>query len=555
MSESVPRCVLLAGLTVLAVTFGVAYHAGAVNQEKVAAVPMESIRKRNLLMQAEAEKCETRRNNLFKSGAKDSTNSGYSDLKSADAEHKKLVRQEAAEDDKMSGCRASLVQLDSELEHAKGQVFTRVRALAVLNKQLNDLSNGINRLRKGMGMQRALLLDALHTERLKHYKLKRQLGDPIYGDHASYEQDLIATYASQKQSLNKTVEDIVVEVKKSADYSEPSVDEFLAQWADFNYDPNDHPDVFIPKNDGPLDKALPRRPKFFNREPAEETLGISFDKKIVPIRTTAFQMKALTTIGLCALRHNNTELTFPVRFRRVEDNSAVNFLNESLETPLVTYCRTCTSAINSTMFAIACGRETSNKLYGTYDFWTARSLLRPTSAVIEASRAIWKQLELGSKNVLGVAFKNPPQLKKKCIAARKPGRHYLWARALTQNSTLFHAVKGADREEQCQPTIGTLTDAVEALRQKEKFDVILVTVTSKEVEDQVKALDFGGAAQVVVMRPTTAFEDVVDITTLSWANHILVNRYSDHSQVLTEAFALRNSVTVGTETGSKIHFF
>ena len=168
----------------------------------------------------------------------------------------------------------------------------------------------------------------------------------------------------------------------------------------------------------------------------------------------------------------------------MSEQSATEFLNETMQTPLVTFCHRCTSALRSALFQIACGRDRPRRLYGTYAFWAARSMVRPTAAVLEAARAQYAALGLAGRNVLAVAFKNPPQLREKCARNRAPQMHYMWARAVTaKNETgLFHAVNGTNRTEQCQPSRGTLFDALETLRQRFKFDSILVSVETADDE-------------------------------------------------------------------------
>lgn len=163
------------------------------------------------------------------------------------------------------------------------------------------------------------------------------------------------------------------------------------------------------------------------------------------------------------MKHNNTNLAFPSAFRRVSKGSAVKYVNTSIEALRVSYCRSCVSAIGTHIYRLACSRESPRKLY-----------VRPTPAVYAAARELWTKFQLNGRNVLGIAFKNPPQLKNKCRMMQSPERHYMWARAWASdaNETLFEAVPGANRTEHCQPSNSSLFSAVELLRQKFKFDAI-----------------------------------------------------------------------------------
>jgi hypothetical protein len=552
MTEGIPRWVLLLGLTVLTLCFGVAYHWGTTSQRTSILVPLDALRQQATMLQKDADTCEKRRNKLYESMSKNN-NTLYKALVVANETHGKLLAQEQDADYQSTTCTAELENQRARQDQAREDGKANMVTLTALTNELGDLTAEIDRLRGGLGMQRTLLLDSLRLARIQHFKLRRKQNEPMPPDMGEYEAELLAKYTPNVNETNITVDVVGAEITNSSDYIQGRVEAFIKAWQAFHYNASEHPKVFMPANDGPGTNDTCPRPVWFNRTaPDEEALGVALRPQRAPIRTTAFQVKALTSIGLCALRHDNANLTFPLMFRRVDNASTMQYLNETFETPLVTYCRRCTSALSSMAYRVACGKDSPNKLYGTYDFWAARSLIRPTQAVIDGARATFNQAQLAGRNILAVAFKNPPQLRQKCRFRQTPQRHYLWARALTAatNGTLFHAVASANRTEQCQPSLATLFDAVEALRQKFKIDAILVSVESQADLDIIRAADFGGAAQVVAYRPTSSFQDAVDIVLASWATHILVNRYADHSQVLTEAFALRNNITA-----SRIHFF
>lgn len=555
----VPRWALISGVTLLALCFGVAYHWGTVSQRRSVEVPLATMRHSIELLTADAAACDVKLDKIFKTSLRGKPSQAYERLHRANETHAQLVRQERDATANMTACQAALMKQRADLAEQRRGGLMRTMRILTLTQTLERVNGAISRVRDGLGMQRVLLLDAIKTERMQRSKLLRKLGEPVPAVPAADDARLIAEFASNESLAgNVTIEDVGKEIaaERAADtsYAELKVSKFIKTWRTFHYDPAEHPDVFMPSDDGPLKNGSVARPVYFNRTaPTDPVLGVSLERMSAPVRTTSYQIKSVTTVALCAYRHRNANMTFPAKFRRVSNVSEVAWLNETIDTPLVTLCRYCTSSVRSTAFTIACARDRPRRLYGSYDFWAARSMVRPTQAVIDAARAKYNQLGLAGRRVLGAAFKSTPQLRRRCRAATvAPLWHYMWARAITAstNGTLFEAVSHSNRTEQCRPTKATLFEALEALRQRFKFDAIVVSVETAEEEEFIRGSDFGGAAQVAVIRPTTAFEDMVDVTLMSWADHILVNRHSDYSQVLTEAFALRNGIKA-----ERVHFF
>ena len=552
----VPRWVVLTGVLTLAFCFTVAYRSGAAAQQRETSVPLSTLRHQLEDLSSRTNQCGLQYTKASKRALRGRNASLVAALDAANATHSDLAAQEQTSQEAVSRCNAALDTQRSEIADKKQGALARATQLAVLNARLDSLSKSIVRARSGLGMQRALLLEALHTHRRKHMQLLRKAGEAMPFNTSEYEAELIDQYARNESTTPIKEEAVAAEViSGDKDFHDIKVAKFIKRWRDFRYDPAAHPDIYIPAQDAPTTNQTMAAPRYFGRDPPEEeTVGLALAPVDAPVRTTAFQIQSVVSVALCAYKHNNSNLSFPSKFRRVSDQSSTEFLNETLRTPLLTFCSRCTSALRSALFRMTCGKESPRRIYGGYPFWAARSMVRPTQAVIDAARDKYSALGLAGRKVLAVAFKNPPQLQEKCAQSRAPQLHYMWARAVTAgnaSATLFEAVNGTNRTEQCQPTRATLFDALETLRQRFKFDAMLVSVESSDDEQFIQGSSFGGAAQVVAFRPKTAFEDMVDIVIASWADHVLLNRFSDHSQVVAEGFALRNNI----DPSNRMHFF
>ena len=359
----VPRWVVLAGVITLTVCFVAAYHSGVNAQQRETAVPLQTLRRQLDELSSKTQDCGRQYSKASARALRGKNSSLLDALAAANATQANLARDEKSIHESLSQCDAALRNQRDDIRSKKGGALQKSLQLAVLNAKLGALTKDITRVREGLGMQRALLMDALLTERRRHLKLLQKLGEPRPPNNAEYDAEIISRYAQNESATPVKAEDVAKEITADDDYHDVKVRKFLRNWREFRYSAAAHPDIFIPPEDAPTSNSSIPSPRYFGREPSgEENLGLALGRVAAPVRTTAFQVKAVVTVGLCAYRHNNTNLTFPTKFRRVSEQSTTEYLNETVQTPLVRFCLRCTSALRSALFRIACGRDRPRRL-------------------------------------------------------------------------------------------------------------------------------------------------------------------------------------------------
>ena len=121
-------------------------------------------------------------------------------------------------------------------------------------------------------MQRTLLLDAIRSAKVKHFKLLAKAGEPMPPNATDYDAELVDQYARNESLTNIKIEDVVNEVTNTTDYADIKVSQFIRRWSNFSYSRESHPLIFVDgiEAGGPNSNGTMPRPSYFNRTESEE---------------------------------------------------------------------------------------------------------------------------------------------------------------------------------------------------------------------------------------------------------------------------------------------
>lgn len=561
-SSGIPVWVAVAAALFVGALVGVAYKYGVGTERKAEYAGLHDIEVRRAFTNKRVRECEVEQTRLAR-GA----NVPKEDLDVLDAlnatnrqlEDKESEVSQAASHCLQMGLDQHQQLIEKDEEHAKTR--TALRQLMGQYRLLNMMVQQLQAAKpRGGGQRNVMLEQAIADARRQHFRMRAKLdmAMPERPDDSILEQYGPANGTSGTAALG-ALNRIAARVRKSRKPIAERIQTLIDQWTTFQYKPYTHVKVFMPETSA-TDLATLKfdemRPSFFNRTMSTTvSRGIEVSRRYRPIMTTAYAVKSAFAVALCAYRKNNSRFTHPNEFyrnRRLVTNTTTTLsrLNAIIDTPLVTLCTDCESALATDEYRIACARDNIFDVYGSYDYWAARSLVRFQPEVYSAARTRWTEGSLGGKNVLTVMFKNTPQLKKRCrsIGRGLPRPHYLWVRALRANDSNPVWEASNETQKQCVPTVDDVVAAVRALSATYNYDAIFISVREERDEETLRKLDI--ARTIVVHRPTTAFDDAVDVVLASWGTHVLANRFSDTSQLIVEAHALRNGITA-----QGVHYF
>lgn len=451
---------------------------------------------------------------------------------------------------------------EEEFEHQKRtwdeDDSVMMQNISDLNRDIHQLWLQVNVLQSSRGMRGNLLRLMLDKHRRKNMQLRQKLGVPLPSNSS------IAAYDALVYEDNKRYIESDENITQQYFFQQVRQQEIVSTVQRFVFNPAVDDDIFIPTYDnlGPVP-----RPTYFGRVGTGPVVKGTFfqagqDRETmvgVEVQSSAQAIKRMYSVALCAFRNNMSNLTHPDAYLLYRQSNGSSALSVLIDTPLISFCIKCRDMRYSRLFRQACAGDTVEESYGSRDFWAVRSMIRYQPYLIEGAKRHIASLQLpATATTLAISFKRSPRLKRRCVHLGRglPFSHYLWLKGM-YNDTSFLEASAGDVQRQCFPGIDDLQKAVEQISrtQSVSFSAIFVAVDAGDDEvtaslfDSMRLAD-GRAVKVVLLRPTTAEQDVVEMLMSASASHILVNRFSDHSQVLTEMFLLRHQFKP-----DNIHFF
>lgn len=407
-----------------------------------------------------------------------------------------------------------------------------------------DVNNG--------GMRHVLLRQTIRRARMENLRLRSHLGIAAPTSITEYENELIEKWReaiATKGALtdgnvigNVTAEEIAAAINQT--------------WGDappFVFDRAVHRNIFLPTDPT-------ARPAWFGRTgsppPVVGTAG-TFGRSKIRTATLADLLKGVQEVAACAYRNNNPNFTFQDVFyrapRRTSDDDPKVAASALIDTPLLAFCRDCRAMERTNLFRLACLGDTRGATYGTFDFWTMRSLVRFHPDVLAAARDYSQQQALQGGKYLSVLFKHSARLRARChhalTAARLPRRIFLWAKGNFPNRTIPQISPG-DTMEQCVPSVGTLQAAIRQKVAEKGYTAVYISFDAgtpsapANTSTVFAGLDVGAGVKVVFGAPNNPTDDAVDMIVSSQGAEIIANAYSAHSEIVTEMFLLRHELRI-----------
>jgi hypothetical protein len=550
---------IVTALVVMALfTFG--YRLGKSSQAKTGDVEVSAASGRLKTVQTHTDRCvkDRKQVSLAKSNRDEDVQRLTREVDHLNSEATRLNAQHGVFEQESTDCLETQQLRKAAYDSTDAANRKNITDLQLKTHVLIDMTK---RLMMGKGIDETLLLQALSATRQRMMRLRHEAGleAPAAGSTAALLKKWNRTSAGDAGTSDADV--LGIAIGRRVRTIDPSLKDFLnstsANWTKFAYSAAAYPAVFMTT---PATDDGSKRPAYFNRTgDASLAVGVALQRHM-PLFTLPTAVKATTAFALCALRANNSDFTFVdaarVRSKTARKHEEVH-LQTLIDTPLVRFCTKCKHMLYSTAFKLACGPHKVERHYGGYDYWAARSMVRFQPKVLRAARALWANMtgNMTGERVLGVSFFQYLTDSRACKRAhqRMPGLHYRWVTNNFPNGTAIEGSK-ADVDRQCGPSEDDMTSlvarVVAAAPADQKPTVLFVGVNTISEMSSLRLIDFGDL-RLVVHLARNAEQDAVELAMMSFADQIIVNRFSDNGLVTTEAFLLNHNL----DAKNRVHFF
>jgi hypothetical protein len=305
------------------------------------------------------------------------------------------------------------------------------------------------------------------------------------------------------------------------------------------------------------------------------------------IRLTLSQaLRIIVRTAFCALRTNNPNFTVPYTFLRslepLRNESVSQNLALVVSTPMIQFCSQCSHTIQTKEFQLACdlnahlasgefdksGRvegkpvaadaedliatpEKITSVYGSLDFWKTRSRVRFSPKVLVKADEYMRKHHLRPNTTIAVDFKRSHTWEDACktrIADKTlPLKHYIWIAGMTMKENngdggTMLEVSANNTLDQCYPSLENLRRGVIAIaQQREYIETVFIAADLSEqdlLQSALAEMDFG-PINVLLSFPHDVMQDAVEMQIMSHCDSILVNRFSEHSEHITELYLMQ----------------
>ena len=427
-----------------------------------------------------------------------------------------------------------IADCETELELASARWTEEDHKIAAKIKSLADETETMEELLRdltdGFGMRQVLLSQALSKQRSRYAFLRSRLS-------------LTDAPLSEASILEKQLPSIKTMDEKLKERLDQQLNSTVTSWDKFTYVKENHTAIFVDTRD--LYGGVVR-PRHFNRLMQDVRPGILLVTPKPKVATLSERLIMLSEPALCAYRNDNPNFTFPDLFawRHQED---VEHMHDIIDTPIVTFCTNCVTHSHTKSFIEACKSDRVRRNYGSYDFWSMRSLIRFVPSVESAAEAFIFDHGINPKTSLAVVFHGSEKAVAMCEGASRilPGPHYLMIRG-GLSMEVSHGTD--DVELRCAPSLGYLEQRIrEVLAEEQKKNPegpnINTIYLSNEPEalTSLKKLDFGQNVEIVTGEQHSGSQEAIDILVASRMAAVLVSAYLPQSQVVTEQYLLNNA--------------
>jgi len=386
---------------------------------------------------------------------------------------------------------------------------------------------------------RSVLLDqGLSKVRSENFDLRVKLGLPVPESLSDYYEALLKKWDKALETAPKGIAEV-----KGAEMG--SLNKTIANWKPFVYNAEKHPKIqFLNQNDdGTFARPTWKGRKGIDEKPVKGTyVGTKYES------TTSLQhvFRSLYTYAICAFLNDNSNFTFPASVKRM--GSAANSTNVGriIDSPVVRFCSDCRPMAGTNEFKLACLGDTVDVRYGAYEFWAIRSRIQFQPRIQLMANGFQKSMGLKTNSYVSILFKNTARLKERCafVTQKLPLRHYIWLRGNFPDRKLSQL--SAVPTEQCAPSRRSLLKAAKMLYEEKAYDNLYLSIEEgrqDEIQDFLVSIkkDYPDV-KVIIGEPKTLDEDAADMIVASRGRAIVVNAFSEHSQVVTEFFLLRKKL-------------
>jgi Skp family chaperone for outer membrane proteins len=539
------------GFTYLAFVFFVGYRMGSQAQMETAAERAAALRGREGAIRDLIDKCE-----VAVSAAEVQVGEVTKEMKalkekkvSLKDNNKELYRDNQKLEDENAKC-------IEEGEQARQQ-WTETdeknqKELTALRERLTVITDQSKHLESAKGMWYVVLSQAVRKARAQNFNFRGvlKLGSPP--EH--YEKNLTARWKGVSSRLHLSTNELATPPP---------------EWKPFVFDSATTKGIFTQeKKDGAYS-----RPEWHGYVGSQNvTRGTSVLMGLrasqLPRMDLANVVRMIQEYTMCAFRNAAPNFTFPEKWLRRGTNRSLALVNNSeiIDTPLITFCTDCSPMASDDAFRYAClgdtiqylpesvpkGKNVTNPLYGSLEFWQMRSRIRWYGKHLKQAEAYANDNELAGKKYVSLLLRHTETLNRRCKAvtsvaqdgtpASPMGRelyHSAWLRANFGKDTTDSLYNASDLNNRCMPVNG-FKDALGSFL--DGFEAVYVSVHSTDRDTDAAMIaalkEALGDKKVVIAAPSTIDEDIVDVIVASQGAGLVANRYCDHSSVVTEEFLM-----------------
>lgn len=530
---SVKTTFLVAAAVVFIVIFVIGLNWGGGTERKKSVVTANELHHREEALREQMSECKQRQQEVIQTA--DSLDSAAGDLKDRnkklDSRNKELYREHSQQEAEIAKCQE---ETETQVAMATEADESRKKTLAVLHEEVEQLRQAFSDMTNGHGMRTVMLASALEKMKTSYARVHKLVAD---GDPESDKTPFLDSDAILKKHKAE-----VKELDARLEAKQKEVEDVVTNWTHWRYDPLNHTDIFLDTVDSDGEVI---RPSYFGRTGSPPVaLGMRLRvPRTFATSSLSKQFVGLYDFALCAMRNNNSNFTYPNVFYwhyRVESDRS--FLNLIIDTPLLTFCDSCSNHRRSLEFYVACKDDSSAEHYGGLDFWRARTHIRFQPHIThEADNFIFAN-NLKGKKYLAVVFHSSSETIRYCERQVRsgPAPHYLYVRG---NFDEEAPPMNRDVDLQCSPTWPMIATRINSVlkAEEEPFDAVYLSI-EPEAMDHVKHEDLPGVS-VVMMDQKSATDEAVDIDVASRATKILVSAFLPQSQIVTEEFLMRHQLT------------